>query len=230
MIDRLKDYDVVILGEYHDNVDHHLMQLAIVKDLSKFHNYALAFEMLNTDLQGFIDEAKKNKQNVKKEELEKTIRWQDDWYYDDYKDLIEYAFYEDNALVAANFSVKEVQKIYDGEKLAPLKEGKSTTNAVKSKIKELVNSFHSMSDEASAVFVEVQMRRDRSMAEVLASLNQPSILITGMFHASKDIGVPLHLKDLKPDKKVAVVALDKDGMNDTSKEADFIFTFEYKEE
>lgn len=230
LIDKLKDYDIVILGEFHDNLDHHLMQLAIIKDLSKFHNYALAFEMLNTDLQGFINEAKTKKQSIKKEELAKAIKWQEDWYYEDYKDLIEYAFYGENALIAANFSVQEAQKIYDGEKLAPLTGAKSTTSAVKAKIKELVNSFHSMSDEASAVFVDVQMRRDRSMAQVLAALKQPSILITGMFHASKDIGVPLHLEDLAPAKKVAVVALDKEGMSDTSKEADFVFTFEYKNE
>lgn len=229
-IDKIKDYDIVILGEFHDSLEHHLMQLAIIQDLEKQRTFALAFEMLNTDQQSFIDEAKAKKHDIKKEELEKTIKWQDEWYYDDYKDLIEYAFYNDFNMIAANLSQKELDKIYDGIALEPLKGDKSTSNAVKLKIKELINSFHSMSDEASATFVQMQMRKDRSMANALLSLNQPSILITGMFHASKDIGVPLHIKDLNPDKKVVVIALDKEGMSDTSKEADYVFSFDYKEE
>ena len=44
----------------------------------------------------------------------------------------------------------------------------------------------------------VQQQRDRLMAEVSLAAATPSLLLAGSYHVRKDLGVPLHLKDLAP--------------------------------
>ncbi|WP_185900183.1 ChaN family lipoprotein [Campylobacter sp. MIT 99-7217] len=231
LIEKLKDYDIVIIGEFHDNVDHHLAELALVKSLETYGKRSVAFEMFNTDRQKFIDKAKTNKDKIEAKDLAKALHWQEDWYWEDYQNVVSYVFYSDNKLLAANLNEKELDLIYSGKKLKPLKGELSTSLEVKTKLKDLINSFHSMSEEASNTFVEMQMRKDRSMAEVLLKSKEPVILICGMFHASKDVGITLHIKDLdKTNKKVAVIALDPEGMSNANTEADFVFHINYKDD
>lgn len=225
LIEKLKSYDIIILGELHEDTNHHVAELSIVKDLAQFGQIDVAFEMLSTDRQKFIDKARKNKANIQPEGLEKALHWQEEWYWPDYKDLISYVFYSNNGFYAANLDENEMNQIYEGKKLKALSGKLSTTKELQKKLKDLINSFHAMSDEASNVFVELQMRKDRSMAQTVLKLKNPAVLVAGAFHASKDIGVPVHIKDLAPGKKVAVIALSPDSMSDASKEADFVFEF-----
>ena len=44
----------------------------------------------------------------------------------------------------------------------------------------------------------IQQLRDRAMAKSLLDAPTPALLIAGSFHATKVMGVPLHVTDLAP--------------------------------
>ena len=57
----------------------------------------------------------------------------------------------------------------------------------------------------------VQQQRDRRMAERLLAAPTPALLLAGAFHVRKDLGVPLHLKDLGAGEGNAVLVLAEVG-------------------
>ncbi|NDJ27562.1 hypothetical protein DMB95_05535 [Campylobacter sp. MIT 12-8780] len=221
LLNTLKKQDIIILGEYHDEKKHHDLELALVKELSKNEPIAIAFEMLDDDKQGFINKAKDAKARIKPSHISKALSWQDEWNYEDYKDLIEYALYSNNDFLAVNLSQDKLDMVYN-KKLAPLQGKYSTASKVKKILFDEINSFHAMSPEVSEIFVEAQLRKDRNMAEFLLASKKQIVLIAGLYHANKSLGIPLHLMDLdtKQVKSVSVVALE--GSEIREQDADFI--------
>ena len=49
------DADILLVGELHDDFDHHLAEILLIKALSKNKNIDVAFEMLGGDKQKYAD-------------------------------------------------------------------------------------------------------------------------------------------------------------------------------
>ena len=71
--------------------------------------------------------------------------------------------------------------------------------------------------------MSVQQHRDRFMAQQLHQAPHPALLITGAYHAAKDIGVPLHLADLLAGKPMVLI-LTTDGTSLTANQADYVWS------
>ncbi|MNE60075.1 hypothetical protein D3C80_1551990 [compost metagenome] len=69
----------------------------------------------------------------------------------------------------------------------------------------------------------VQQQRDRGMAESLLAAPTPAVLLAGAFHVRKDLGVPLHLKDLGAGEGNAVLVLAEVGKTVTAESADYVW-------
>jgi uncharacterized iron-regulated protein len=69
----------------------------------------------------------------------------------------------------------------------------------------------------------VQQQRDRRMAERLLAAPTPALLLAGAFHVRKDLGVPLHLKDLGASEGNAVLILAETGRTVTAESADYVW-------
>ncbi|WP_260604895.1 ChaN family lipoprotein [Campylobacter sp. MIT 97-5078] len=85
-----------------------------------------------------------------------------------------------------------------------------------------MNSFHTMSPKASEIFVEVQLRKDRTMTGFLLANKRQIVLIAGLYHANKSLGILLHLMDLdtKQAKSVNAIAFERSKIGE--QDADFV--------
>ena len=69
----------------------------------------------------------------------------------------------------------------------------------------------------------VQQQRDRRMAERLLTAPTPALLLAGAFHVRKDLGVPLHLKDLGAAQGNVVLVLAEAGKTVSAENADYVW-------
>ncbi len=228
-IELLNTYDIILLGEKHDEKAHHWAQYTIIKTLSQKAELNVVFEMLSTDKQGKIDKAKMTKEQIKAGDLSKAIDWEKGWKYEDYQAIVELAFYGDMKLSAGNISREEIKTIYKGAQ--QLNGFVSTKDEVKEMIKNIIASAHKVDTNESKnlelldKLVQIQQYKDRRMADILTQSKEKAVLIAGRYHADKRIGVPLHIQDYKSSKKVLVVAFSSDKKDLEFKEADYIWLF-----
>jgi uncharacterized iron-regulated protein len=69
----------------------------------------------------------------------------------------------------------------------------------------------------------IQQQRDRRMAERLLAAPRPALLIAGGYHASKWVGVPLHVQDLQPGAQPTVLMLAEQGAQVDGQMADYLW-------
>lgn len=228
LIDELAGFEIVLVGEKHDELAHHIMEERIYKALSARKKLAVVLEMLSVEKQAKINAAKE--QNVSKEGLLNAIAWEKGWNERLYRPLVESVFYSKDELLAGNVSRAKIAEIFK-DKLS-LEGEKSTALSVREKIKHIIAANHrvDLSDENKSKmldgFVWVQLFKDRQMAQVLEMSNLDALLFAGRFHTDKSIGVPLHLQDLKSKKSVASVMLGIDESDKDFLRADYVVLFE----
>ena len=224
-INELIKYDIVLIGELHENKAHQAAELKIINSLKKYKKLDVVFEMISSDKQAKIDAAKAA--GTSKSDLENAIGWSKRWDYAFYQDLIESVFYSDANLTGGNLSKGEIDTIFNGA--YPLNGHLSTTDEVKNNIKKIVTTMHEkdeIKDERLLeALVQIQQYKDRRMADKLVHSKNLAVLIAGKFHTDKNIGVPLHIMDFDTDKKFIVVTLGYEGEEPNSQEADFILLF-----
>lgn len=213
LIKQLLVTQTVLIGEKHTNDNHHLAQLAIVKNLiakiSPQIQASIVFEMLSTNTQNLIDtlqERISQGEVFKPSEIPALIDWDKGWDYAAYQELIVYTLQSPYKLVAGNLSREEIKTIINGA--MPLNGYKSTALDVQQKLRDIIASSHKIDSKETILtkLVSAQQFKDRRMAQSL--LKTPfSVLIAGRFHVSNTIGVPLHLHDLFANRKVLSVIL-----------------------
>lgn len=213
LLEQLSQTQTVLIGEKHTNYNHHLAQLAIIKNLaekiSSQNQASVVFEMLPTNTQNLIDKLQERISQgevFKSNEIPTLIDWDKGWNYSMYQELITYTLNSSYKLLAGNLSREEIKTIINGA--MPLNGYKSTAPNVQEKIRNIIASSHQIDPKEAILtnLVSAQQFKDRRMAQSL--LKTPfSVLVAGRFHASNTIGVPLHLRDLSPDRKVLSVIL-----------------------
>jgi uncharacterized iron-regulated protein len=203
MLERAAHARHVLLGETHDNAEHHRLQLAVLQALaSRGEPRVLAREQFDSDQQAAIDAARGAGADA--EALADAGHFErKGWNWPQYRPLVELALAHGWPLVAANLSRSEARAIVADparSRLAP------PPPAVKRALEHDIASSHcGAAPEAKrlAGMVEAQRARDARMAEVLASQGSSgSVLIAGIGHVRRDRGVPLYL----PDRAVLSVA------------------------
>ena len=223
----LSTFDIVLVGEKHDELAHHIMEERIYKALSAHEKLAVVLEMLSVDKQSKIDAAKE--QNVSKNELLSTLAWEKGWNESLYSPLVQSVFYSKDELLAGNISRGKIAEIFK-DKLT-LKGDKSVALNVREKIKKIIAANHrvDLKDENKSKmldsFVWVQLFKDRQMAQVLETANTQALLFAGRYHTDKSIGVPLHFRDIGTKKSFTSVMLGVDESDKDFLQADFLVLF-----
>ncbi|NLK66597.1 MAG: chain X [Campylobacteraceae bacterium] len=231
LINELKNSDIVLLGEVHNDKSHHFFQNMVINSLND--DISVVFEMIDIDKQGVVSLAKQNKKSISKSELPKSLEWQKGWDYELYKEIVESVFYSDKKMIAGNLTKNEIKNIY--KEMPSLKGELSTSNFVKDSLKSVIKDAHkefmsNLSDEFLDKMVLVQIHKDRRMAERLLEQPNLAILLAGRFHTDKTLGVPTHIKDATKNKRVVVVGLGYEDENLTSSSrnsADFLVIFKH---
>ncbi|QBF26611.1 iron(III) ABC transporter [Pseudomonas tructae] len=225
LVERLAGVPRVLVGEQHDNPDHHAVQLWLLRELAKQRPQgSLLMEMLTPDQQPRIDALHAEiAGGAPANDLIQALAWQPGWDWSLYGPLVTYALRQPYPLLAANLERAQIMQIYTQR---PVLEGKaSTTRQVQSTLLDDIRQSHCglLPEAQMPAMLAVQQQRDRHMAERLLAAQGPVLLLAGAFHVRKDLGVPLHLDDLGSAQGNAVLILAEVGKTVTAERADFVW-------
>lgn len=225
LVERLALAPRVLVGEQHDNPDHHALQLWLLRELAKQRAQgSLLMEMLNPDQQAKVDAAQAaTRAGQPPADPYQALSWQANWDWGVYGALVNYALRQPYPLLSANLDRAQIMQIY---KQRPTLSGQaSTTEQVQAALLENLRDSHCglLPETQMPAMLAVQQQRDRRMAERLLAAPTPALLLAGAFHVRKDLGVPLHLQDLGAGQGNAVLILAEAGRTMTAENADYVW-------
>ncbi len=186
----------VILGEVHDNAEHHRIQAEVFATLLRSgRKPALAMEQFDREHQPALDAAR-GRGEVNPERLADAGAFdRKGWRWADYKPLVELAMAAGVPLLAANFSRADARALMQSGKAAPgLPPVSAETGAALEKDIVTGHCGHRPAAAVLAGMVEAQRARDAAMAGTLQLAGAGgAILIAGAGHARRDRGVPAYM-------------------------------------
>ena len=191
----LSSASVLLLGEKHDNPDHHLLRLQLLNDLISARRVAsLTLEMLTMSRQPAIDQAA-TIDNIGSAALRKLLNWDQAWNWEFYSAPLHAALEADVPVLAGNLDSPAISAIYagqipDNQPLAP--------DQQQQLLLEIDRSHCGLLPESQfPAMMRVQQARDQQMADALSNPDiTPAgirILLAGNFHVRHDLGVSNYL-------------------------------------
>ena len=225
LLRRLASAQRVLVGEQHDNPDHHALQLWLLRELARQRPQgSVLMEMLNPEQQPKVDQAQRAAREGRlPADPFDTLAWQPGWDWSLYGALVMHQLRQPYPLLAANLDRAEIMQIY---RQRPTLQGKhSSASDVQKRLLADIRDAHCglLPDTQLPAMLAVQQQRDRRMAEALLAAPQPSLLLAGAFHVRKDLGVPLHLTDLGAHVGSTVLILAEVGRQVDASMADYVW-------
>lgn len=221
LLEKLAQAPRLLVGEKHDNPDHHALQLWLLRALqAQRPQGSLLLEMLQPVQQAKVDALK---QKVLPADLPQALGWQQGWDWAMYGPIVREALGQPYPLLAANLDTDEVRSIYRQPPV--LKGARSTAAKVQAVLLEQVRESHCglLPESQLPAMLAVQQQRDRRIAERLLAAQQPALLFAGGYHVRKDIGAPLHLADLGAEAGTQVLMLAEVGQGVDAQMADYVW-------
>jgi len=222
LVQALADAPRVLVGEKHDSPDHHALQLWLIRALQARRTQgSLLLEMLQPEQQARVDALAG--QASLPADLPKALDWQEGWDWQLYGPIVREALQSHVPLLAANLSPAEIRQAY--RQPAALVGEQSNAPAVRAALLEQVRAGHCglLPEDQLPAMLAVQQQRDRRIAERLLAAPEPALLLTGAYHARKDLGVPLHLADLGAKGRTKVLLLAEVGEKVEPGMADYVW-------
>jgi uncharacterized iron-regulated protein len=222
LLARLAKPSRLIVGEQHDNRDHHQLQLWLLQTLNEQRPQgSLLLEMLTPDQQGRVDHVKHS--SPLPADLPNALAWQSGWDWNLYGPIVGFVLTQPYPLLAANLDRLEVRAFY--AKPPTLRGSRSNAPAVKDELLAQISDSHCglLPESQMPAMLAVQQQRDRRMAERLMAAPMPSLLFAGAYHARKDVGVPIHVLDLGERGAPTVLMLAERGAEVTPAMADYVW-------
>ena len=224
LVARLQTHEGLLIGERHDNPDHHALQLWLLQALAQARPQgSLLLEMLEPGQQARVDTVRGDlAEGRADDDLTKALGWQKGWDWNLYGPLVRYALIQPYPLLHANLGREEIMSIY---RAAPALAGRaSATAAVRDALLAQIEVSHCGMLPATQLpaMLAVQQQRDRRMAERMIAAPKPAMLLAGAFHVRRDLGVPLHIEDLAGEP-VGVLMLAEVGETVSAAQADYVW-------
>lgn len=224
LVEELATSAQVLVGERHDNPDHHALQLWLLQALAlKREQGSVLLEMLTPNQQQKVGEVQARiRQGERPADLPEALSWQQGWDWALYAPLLEYGLAQPYPLLQANLDPEEISRIY---RELPSLSGAPAAAEVQEVLQEQIRVSHcQMLPEAHLpAMLAVQQQRDRRMAQQLIAAPKPAMLLAGAFHVRRDLGVPLHLQGQASAAEVRVLILAEVGESVKAEQADFVW-------
>jgi uncharacterized iron-regulated protein len=212
------DAALVLLGEVHDNPDHHRLQLEVVEAIVRAgRRPAVALEQLDREHQAALDRARAERPEDA-EHLATAAQFdRRGWHWPFYEPIVALALRERLPIVAANLSRGDgfavVERGYaalgDGvaERLGLAQpQGAAQAAAIEAAIRD--GHCGKLPERAVPRMAAAQRARDAVMADaLLARASSGAVLIAGNGHVRRDLGVPVHLAARAPQRGVLAVGI-----------------------
>jgi uncharacterized iron-regulated protein len=204
----------LVLGETHDNADHHLLQAELLAQFLESHTGAsVGFEMLD---EGDAVSLSQHPVNTP-DELATLVRWADSGWPDFrlYRPVFDVALRKRAPLLAAHPSAEHVRASMHG--VAP-EEAKVLhidtplpDDQVQAQHAEIRESHCGHANEAMTIAMQhAQVYKDAFMARAMLLTQRPTALIAGRGHARKDRAVPYFLARMQAGVSVSIAFIDVD--------------------
>lgn len=230
MVDEIKNADIVLFGELHDNSIAHWLQLELTRDLFglKSQNLVLAAEMFETDNQVILDEYTDSLISQSRFEEEAKL-WPN--YKTDYKPLVEFARKNKLRFVASNVprryaslvnakGFEGLEELSDEAKtfLPPLPVAYDPElNCYKSML-----SMEGMGNHVSENFPKAQAIKDATMAHFMLKAWSPGKLLLhfhGAYHSDNFESIFWYLKKANPGLNVVTITtVSQEDISELTKE------------
>ena len=226
LVERLAHTDFVLLGERHDNPDHHMLQAEVLRSLIAVgRRPAVGFEMLSLDDAGAVANHLAAAPNDAAG-LGAVVNWNKrgwpDWAM--YQPIAEAALQAKLRIVPTNLPLATATKMtregvaaLDPSMVRELGLDRPPPEPVFEKMAADIRAAHCgyAPEKIVKPMVDVQRARDAQMAESLmaAAGLDGAVLVAGAGHVRNDYGIPVYLKAKAPQKRVisiAFVEVDKD--------------------
>jgi uncharacterized iron-regulated protein len=219
LVARLREARFALLGEQHDNPDHHVLQAWLVRELGRGSaRRALALEMLAPEQRAAL-ETHRRTHPADIDGLARALDWAHsgwpDWSL--YRPLFAAAVELDLPLAPANLSRAQLAAVrrsgiagLDPELRARTGLDEPLSDAAREQLEHEIARGHCDKLPAAALpgMVDAQRARDAQLAASLADAALPAgaVLIAGAGHVRRDRAVPHYLARAAPGASVVVVA------------------------
>ncbi len=241
LVQALNNKAYVLIGEKHDNPDHHLIQAELLQNLLTSKAYdQVVFEMLNDGQHKGLaslnqtDTSNTTNTSHTTQTIQDALKWdKQKWDWTSYGPLFEIVLNQHTKLTAGNVNKAMLMQVYSqGAKALQPPERFASAPAIDQANQDImlehiyINHCEMMPKEQLGNMLTVQIAKDASMAYAL-SQQESGILIAGAYHTQKNLGIPKHLEFMnKPE--VVVLALtevdaDKASLSDYKIDADFVW-------
>jgi uncharacterized iron-regulated protein len=200
----------VLLGETHDNPDHHALEARLVRAAAQNRKPAIVFEMLDVGEQPAIDAAPRTS-----DAIANAVNWsQSGWPdFSSYRPVFDAALSAGLPVVAGNFTKAQMHTIVMGgpaklpPDLAALLQRPGAPPVDEAERAEMqAEHCGLLPDKLLDPMVLAQHARDAQLATRMAGQDAGSILIAGSGHVRTDRGAPVYLGMLAPGRLVVSVA------------------------
>jgi uncharacterized iron-regulated protein len=222
LVERLARAPRVVVGEQHDNRDHHTLQRWLLQVLADQRPQgSLLLEMLTPQQQPRVDAVRQLPALPK--DIPGALDWSPGWDWSLYGPMVEFALRQTYPVLSANLDSAEIQRIY---RQAPAMSGtRSNAATVKDELLGQIRESHCglLPESQMPAMLAVQQQRDRRMAERLLEAPTPALLFAGAWHVRKDVGVPLHALDLGGRDAPVVLMLAEEGSDVEPAMADYVW-------
>lgn len=224
---RLAKQPRVIVGEKHDNPAHHQIEAWLVESLpAQRPQGSVLMEMLTPSQQPAVESTKRLMQaqpELSATKVAEQLKWQKSWDWSMYSQVVMPAIQAPYPLLAANLDRNEIIAFY--QKPTFPAGANSADPLVREAIADTIKVSHQQNIEPEQLhaMLAIQQQRDRRMAERLLAAPTPALLIVGGYHAKRNVGVPVHVRDLQPKAQVTVLMLAEQGAEVDKRQADYLW-------
>lgn len=208
---RLHGNAIVLLGELHDNAEHHLQRLQVLRRaFAAGWRPAIAMEQLDRERQADIDRARSEKPRDAQHVIDTAAPARGarggNWNWDDYRPFIALALEYDVPLIAANLSNADISRVvrdgyaavFDAQTRRNLGLERPLPQTMQDAQAREIDNGHCKALPAKMLpaMARGQFARDAVMADIVARhATRGIVLIAGNGHVRRDLGVPYWLDD-----------------------------------
>lgn len=217
LIDKLMQADFVLLGETHDNPEHHAIEREVLQALAdKPGQLSLVLEMLDLADQPQVDRFLETKSTDTAEFNKQSGFAEKGWDWPLYEPLIAAALDRQLPIVAGNLSRKQLLAVMKKDiSAAPLdvrtRLAQITPLAplLRQQLMQDIRDSHcgKLPEKIVPGMTDAQIARDIMLAEQTARAGNPALLIAGSGHVRRDRGVPFYLSQFIPDARIISVGM-----------------------
>jgi len=218
VIDRAAEARFVLLGEIHDNAEHHRIQARVLDALvQRGRRPALVMEQYDTEQQSSINLARQgaSPDAARLKTLTELMRKSWDWAL--YEPIVKVAVENKLPLIAANLS-RDALRHVSRQGFAALGEGEQARLALdtvwtqerQAQLMQELSAGHcgKMPEHMGEAIAKAQRARDAVMADMLVkAARSGAVAIVGRNHARLDLGVPVYVAARMPNAPMLSIGL-----------------------